>query len=217
MVSSFPFVILFLFPLAFRGGSAFVGSKTLLHYDERTCHLHSNSRIKMRNRGKKESKDDIIPQLKAVAIPFFESYTAKPALLAGDFSALLTFAVIGRASHDESVDLIGSLLTAFPFILGFFAVAKPLGAYDEGSTDTYQRMLDSLGPAWFFGILSGCILRGIGKLAFPPIAFCIATLIFTFVLLVLPRTLLVYTHTGELPFTEARVSTLSKGNHSHHL
>lgn len=210
-------VILFILPLAFRGGLAFVGNKALLRCNERTCYLHSNSRITMTNRGKEESKDDIIPQLKAVAIPFFDSYTAKPALLAGDFAALLAFAAIGRASHDESVDMIGSLLTAFPFILGFFAVAKPLGAYDEGSTDTYRRMLDSLGPAWFFGILSGCILRGMGKLAFPPIAFCIATLIFTFVLLVLPRTLLVYTHTGELPFTEARVSTSGEDSSSQHL
>jgi hypothetical protein len=39
--------------------------------------------------------------------------------LAADVICILVFAIVGRSSHDESTDLAGVLLTAWPFLAGY--------------------------------------------------------------------------------------------------
>jgi len=138
------------------------------------------------------------PDLKFVD-PWVDDYVSQPKLLAGDVIGILVFAAVGRGSHAEDVGLLGTFLTAFPFLVGYFSVASPLGAYSEDATSSYSRAFTSLAPSWFAGTSAGILLRAIGKFSIPPMAFIIATSIFTFVFLATPRALQVFLETGEAP------------------
>ena len=57
------------------------------------------------------------------------SALSKTALLAaGDLVALLAFAAAGRANHGEGIDA-ETLITALPFIVGWFGTAPFLGGF----------------------------------------------------------------------------------------
>jgi len=131
--------------------------------------------------------------------PWISTYSSRPQLVAGDTVGLLVFAAIGRGSHAESVDIIGTFLTAFPFIVGYFAAASPLGAYEKEATSSYASAASTLVPAWLAGTLGGVFLRSIGKLALPPTGFVVATSIFTFIFLYGPRAFNVFLETKLTP------------------
>jgi hypothetical protein len=51
-------------------------------------------------------------------VPFSRRRDAWPVAVLGDVAAILVFALIGRANHDESVGPHGIWHTAWPFLLG---------------------------------------------------------------------------------------------------
>ena len=113
----------------------------------------------------------------------------RPLLAFGDTIALWIFAAIGRASHAENGDIFGTLYTALPFILGWFALSPLLGSYSMKATATRSipYTATKLLPGWAIGTFGGLLLRGLSKGAAPPTPFIIVTCIATFSLLLLWR------------------------------
>lgn len=111
----------------------------------------------------------------------------RPIVSVIDTVALLTFAAIGKASHnpDGSWDILGILWTALPFLLSWFTVAPLLGCFTPMATTSgdIKQSTISVAKGWIVAIPLGCLLRGAIKGYLPPIAFVIVTLIATLVLL----------------------------------
>jgi len=125
--------------------------------------------------------------------PWVKAYSAQSKLFFYDFAGLMLFAIVGRLTHFENVlNPFADILTALPFLLGYFAAAQPLGAYADDATSDYGKMVKTLAPAWAAGTLGGVTLRAIGKFAAPPLPFVIVTFISTFVFLAGPRAVLVF-------------------------
>jgi hypothetical protein len=63
-----------------------------------------------------------------VIYPLYVTRSRIPALaITADVVAVVVFAAVGRASHDESADVVGLLATAAPFGIGLLAAwATPL-------------------------------------------------------------------------------------------
>ena len=104
-----------------------------------------------------------------------------------DTVALTTFAAVGKASHnpDGSWDVLGVLLTAFPFLVSWFAVAPLMGCFTPQATTSgdIKQSTISVAKGWILAVPLGCLLRGAIKGYLPPISFVIVTLIATLVLL----------------------------------
>ena len=120
-----------------------------------------------------------------------------------DLAAIVLFALVGRATHGESVlDPIGDAFTMLPFLAAYFVAAQPLGAYAADATESYRRAATCLAPAWAAGTLGGTALRAVGKFALPPVGFVVANAVFLLVFLAAPRAYAVYAETGKLPTDE---------------
>ena len=106
-------------------------------------------------------------------------------LVAGDYAALLVFALIGRMSHGESA--AGALLTALPFFIGV-AGAGALATQGFGDKARGDDPIAALGVAaktWAIGVPVGLVLRSLAIThRAPPVSFCAVTLATTFVLFV---------------------------------
>ena len=88
-----------------------------------------------------------------------------------DLAAIVLFALVGRATHGESVlDPIGDAFTMLPFLAAYFVAAQPLGAYAADATESYRRAATCLAPAWAAGTLGGTALRAVGNLRCRPSA-----------------------------------------------
>ena len=138
-----------------------------------------------------------------VAAPWLDVYTSPAArnLVLADAAGLLGFTIIGRLTHGGNVlNPFADLWVAMPFLLGFFAAAQPLGAYDDNAVgEDYGKMINNLVPAWAAGTAGGIFLRSLTKFALPPLSFSIVTLLFTGLFLAAPRAYLVYQKTGVMP------------------
>jgi len=104
----------------------------------------------------------------------------------GDAVALISFALIGLASHDGAITVSGLLRDALPVLVGWFLAAATF--------DTYHRR----GPipfleAWAVGITGGIIVRGLvlhrHVLGVRYLTFLAVSLVVTLVLLLLGRLL----------------------------
>src|SRR5262249_38217446 len=83
-------------------------------------------------------------------------------LAGGDALAILVFAGVGRASHQEAHGLDALLQitwTALPFALGWFLVAPFLGAFRRASTDSLSKMLRRTELAWLVAWPAAMLLR----------------------------------------------------------
>lgn len=111
----------------------------------------------------------------------------RPLLAVVDSISLVIFAAIGKSSHsaDGSLDLIGILITAFPFITAWLATSPLTGVYSPD--DREQNILSStalkVGKGWIVAVPLGIALRGVIKGYVPPVPFIIVTLIATLVIL----------------------------------
>ena len=65
--------------------------------------------------------------------------TSRPLLFAGDVLALVVFALIGRNSHNEGMDLVAVFATAAPFVLSWTAVSSFVGGYTRTATASQVR------------------------------------------------------------------------------
>jgi len=105
-------------------------------------------------------------------------------LASGDIVSFLVFAAIGRSTHGEAAltALFAVVATAAPFIVGWFVVAIPGGAFKNpraGVRQVVQRTALCWLRAWPLGLaLRALVLwRGI------PISFAIVVLVTNLVLL----------------------------------
>ena len=111
----------------------------------------------------------------------------RPLLAVVDSISLVIFAAIGKSSHsaDGSLDLIGILITAFPFITAWLATSPLTGVYSPD--DREENILSStalkVGKGWIVAVPLGIALRGVIKGYVPPVPFIIVTLIATLVIL----------------------------------
>jgi hypothetical protein len=98
------------------------------------------------------------------------------ALVAGDLLSFLIFAVAGRRSHQEAVGLDAlsqTLLTALPFVLGWFLVAPWLGAFRRARTRTPLAMLGRTELSWLCALPLALVLRWVIVRHAPPLSFAL--------------------------------------------
>jgi len=121
----------------------------------------------------------------------------KPILATLDFVSLMVFAGVGKASHsaDGSLDIGAVLITAFPFLVSWFATSPLTGIYDntlsgrEGESNIFIDAAKVTAKGWILAVPLGCIGRGLIKGYVPPLPFVIVTLIATLVILTSVRLL----------------------------
>jgi hypothetical protein len=73
--------------------------------------------------------------------------------LAADVICILVFAIVGRSSHDESTDLAGVLLTAWPFLVGYLVGLLASRGWRGPLTRTVAAIL------WASTVAVGMLLR----------------------------------------------------------
>lgn len=90
-------------------------------------------------------------------------FTAPAAVLvAGDLLVILSFVAIGRQSHALSTaDLAADLLTALPFVTGWFVVAPWFGLYRAAISTTPAQLLPRLALTWVVAVPVSHILRAL--------------------------------------------------------
>ncbi|HLJ68012.1 MAG TPA: DUF3054 domain-containing protein [Chloroflexota bacterium] len=98
----------------------------------------------------------------------------------GDAVLILLFAVIGRASHGEhdASRAIPALMTAGPFLAGWFASAPLLGAYSHRALRDSSSGVQATARAWLGGCLIGLLLRSAGERRLVPLTFALVALLF---------------------------------------
>lgn len=115
---------------------------------------------------------------------------------------LLAFAFIGRWSHHElsGGGLWATLGTAAPFLLGWAAVAPPLGVYGPAHLRTRRAALTRVIVAWPLALVVALLIRSIVDLELPAAAFVLVALLFNLLTLSLWRVVLIslrYSRWGE--------------------
>lgn len=83
-------------------------------------------------------------------------------LVIGDLLVILSFVLIGRQSHALSTsDLAAGLLTALPFVAGWFVAAPWLGLYRVEVSRTMSKLLPRLLITWLIAVPLGHVLRAL--------------------------------------------------------
>lgn len=112
-------------------------------------------------------------------------------LVIGDAVAFLAFAAIGRGSHGEATDLAAIpqvVVTALPFLAGWYIVAPFVGAYRRNLAASPRKMAGRTLLSWVCAWPVAMALRGIFvDHAIPPLSFGIVTLLFNAALLLIWR------------------------------
>ncbi|MEW5304544.1 MAG: hypothetical protein WDW36_007149 [Sanguina aurantia] len=108
-------------------------------------------------------------------------------LAAGDVAALMAFAAVGRINHGGVLD-IETLLTALPFIAGWFTIAPFLGAFTLEAMSTPKAAATAAAKCWAVATPLGLVIRGAAKGYVPPTPFIVVSFVATFVVLVGWRT-----------------------------
>ena len=80
-------------------------------------------------------------------------------LVVVDVLIFLLFATVGRASHAESLPLLGIAQTAAPFLLAWLAVAPVLGAYRSALLTQPLPMAAQSLIAWIAACVLGLFIR----------------------------------------------------------
>eukprot|EP00899_Mesostigma_viride_P026630 jgi/Mesvir1/7151/Mv02511-RA.1 len=103
-------------------------------------------------------------------------------LAAGDVVALIVFATIGTMSHNSNDN---ALQVAMPFILGWFAAAPFVGAFDKDACGSKVVPASfSAAKGWAVGFPLGHVFRAISLGRLPAQPFLVVSGVATFVLLV---------------------------------
>jgi hypothetical protein len=112
-------------------------------------------------------------------------------LVIGDILVFLIFATIGRRSHGEAAGLntiFQIILTALPFLAGWFIVSPFIGAYRRGLEINPASMAKRTFFAWLASWPVAMILRGIFvDHAIPPWTFWLIAFLANTILLLLWR------------------------------
>jgi hypothetical protein len=108
-----------------------------------------------------------------------------------DAAAIVAFAALGRASHHESAygPVLGTLLTATPFLIGWFAAAIALGAYTSTAIRQPRTALLQVTRAWLVGGLIGLGIRSLLERRIVPFSFILIALFVNLAFLLISRSL----------------------------
>ena len=112
-------------------------------------------------------------------------------LAIGDALCFLIFAAIGRGSHGEATGLAAIpqiVVTALPFLTGWFLVAPFVGAFRRDLTANPRKMASRTLLSWLLAWPVAMALRGIFvDHGVPPLSFSLITLITNTIFLLLWR------------------------------
>ncbi|KAL7523962.1 hypothetical protein ACHAWF_000763 [Thalassiosira exigua] len=106
----------------------------------------------------------------------------RPLLAVVDVASLLIYGAISKSSPGEygTPDLLGVLVTAFPFVAAWLATSPFTGVYspDERDDNVVTSTIVKVGKGWVLALPLGVVLRGIlGGFAPPPVPFIVALLV----------------------------------------
>ena len=113
----------------------------------------------------------------------------RPVLAAVDVIGLVIFALIGKSSHsaDGSMDVMGVMSTAFPFVTAWLTTSPLTGVYSPddrgGDTNLAASTAIKVAKGWALAVPLGIVLRGVLKGYVPPVPFIIVTMISTLIIL----------------------------------
>jgi hypothetical protein len=113
-------------------------------------------------------------------------------LVVGDIIIFLVFAAIGRRSHEQASNVLGTAVTALPFAVGWFLISPLMGAYRRVLMANPGKMALRTFLAWLAAWPVAMALRVIfvdhGNIALKSlVSFSIVTLITNSILLQLWR------------------------------
>ena len=112
-------------------------------------------------------------------------------LVIGDALCFLIFVVLGRSSHNETSGFAAIpqiIITALPFIAGWFLVSPFLGAFRHMILAHPRSMVIRTALAWLLAWPVAMLLRGIFvDHGVPPLSFSIIVLLFNMLLLLIWR------------------------------
>ena len=112
-------------------------------------------------------------------------------LVIGDVLCFLIFVAFGRSSHGESSRFAAIpqiILTALPFIAGWFLVSPFVGAFRHEIMTQPKAMAIRTSIAWLLAWPVAMLLRGIFvDHGVPPLSFAIIVLVFNMPLLLIWR------------------------------
>ena len=106
-------------------------------------------------------------------------------LAAGDATALVLFAAIGRLSHGEGLAPGDLAATALPFLLGWALTAPFLGAFsDEARGHDVGAATAAAAKSWAVATPVSLLFRAVSQGRAPPVAFAVVSFVVTGALLV---------------------------------
>ena len=112
-------------------------------------------------------------------------------LVIGDLLCFLIFVAFGRSSHGEASGFAAIsqiIVTALPFIAGWFLVSPFVGAFRHKIMAQPRSMVIRTAVAWLLAWPVAMLLRGIFvDHGVPPLSFALVVLIFNMLLLLIWR------------------------------
>ena len=112
-------------------------------------------------------------------------------LVIGDLICFLIFAALGRNTHGEASGFAAIpqiILTALPFVAGWFLVSPFVGAFRHKILSQPRAMVIRTAVAWLIAWPVAMLLRGIFvDHGVPPLSFAIIVLFFNMLLLLIWR------------------------------
>ena len=112
-------------------------------------------------------------------------------LVIGDLLCFLIFVAFGRSSHGEASGFAAIsqiIVTALPFIAGWFLVSPFVGAFRHKIMAQPRSMVIRTAVAWLLAWPVAMLLRGIFvDHGVPPLSFAIVVLLFNMLLLLIWR------------------------------
>ncbi len=112
-------------------------------------------------------------------------------LVIGDLICFLIFAALGRNTHGEASGFAAIpqiILTALPFVAGWFLVSPLVGAFRHKILSQPRAMVIRTAVAWLIAWPVAMLLRGIFvDHGIPPLSFALVVLLFNMLLLLIWR------------------------------
>jgi len=112
-------------------------------------------------------------------------------LVIGDLLCFLIFVALGRRSHGEASGFAAIpqiIVTALPFIAGWFLVSPFVGAFRHKIMAQPKAMVIRTALAWLLAWPVAMVLRGIFvDRGVPPLSFALIVLVFNMLLLLIWR------------------------------
>ena len=112
-------------------------------------------------------------------------------LVIGDLICFLIFAALGRNTHGEASGFAAIpqiILTALPFVAGWFLVSPLVGAFRHKILSQPRAMAIRTALAWLLAWPVAMLLRGIFvDHGIPPLSFAMVVLLFNMLLLLIWR------------------------------